>query len=429
MIDLLAKKRSEASKEDEIIASNAERKNCIKENYAERKNSNKENYLENKNKGKDVIDASERKQTEAPEIATSPWITTRSFHQKTSTSQTLGFAIEGSNLPATSERRKKFSRAQDAPVTHSVKPFANEMSVLCSAYGMQKKFDGLTYERKGGRDGNSQREDEFRFVTAQEVLVSDKAVAEDNKEDRRTKTLRMILWEILGTFYPPRSQPSNSQARDADAVSGGFTISKRKKGRRKSSGIEPHRIHFTDSNNTDEIQAATHRSEMPPPAETEKASSLSDKMGNFHGFSPQSKGQCIEQKNTNQEGDSHQSPRKDSHRLSRTNRVDLQGDFSSPAVPENEDQKGDFGNPSLKYIMERQDEFQSPTFNLNTPILNSSPSSTPKADQIERTVYGPSPAEGRFTVRNIPSFRTLRSSKADCHSPNAKTESSVSLFI
>ncbi|KAF2304823.1 hypothetical protein GH714_038084 [Hevea brasiliensis] len=80
-----------------------------------------------------------------------------------------------------------------------------------------KKFDGLTYERKGGRDGNSQREDEFRFVTAQEVLVSDKAVAEDNKEDRRTKTLRMILWEILGTFYSPRSQPSNSQARDAGA--------------------------------------------------------------------------------------------------------------------------------------------------------------------------------------------------------------------
>ncbi|KAF2304824.1 hypothetical protein GH714_038085 [Hevea brasiliensis] len=64
---------------------------------------------------------------------------------------------------------------------------------------------------------------------------------------------------------------------------------------------------------------------MPPPAETEKASSLSDKMGNFQGFSPQSKGQCIEQKNTNQEGDSHQSPRKDSHRLSQTNRVDLQG--------------------------------------------------------------------------------------------------------
>ncbi|KAJ9187958.1 hypothetical protein P3X46_003365 [Hevea brasiliensis] len=501
MIDSQVKKRSEASKEDAIATS-----------ILETKNSKKENSLGGKNKRKGVVGANESKQTEAPEIVTSPWITSRFFHQKTSTSQTLASSKETSNLPATSKRRNKFIREQDAPVTHSVQLFEHQMSVLRSGDSMQKKFDGLTYRRKGGRDGNSQRAEEFRFVTAQEVAVN-KAVTDDNKE-HRTETLRMKLCEILGTVSSPRSQPSNSQAREAGAnnvkqekihpqncdavvkpvqnsdtietdsenpdhpvrrpitcsltrkrvstkvqpvktkigpsssyrnklkekniftfeeglfgkgdvaVSGGSIISTRNKGRRKSSGIEPRRINFTENKNKDEIQAATHWSKILPDAETEKASPLGDKMENFRGCLPQSKGQCLEQQNIDQERDSHQSPSRESHQSLGTNRVDLQGDFSIPAVQENEVQKEDFVSPSLKNIMEPQFEFRSPTFKINTPILSSSPSSTPKTDQLERTIYSPAPAEGRYTLGNIRSFRTLRTSKADCHSPYTKKESS-----
>uniref|UniRef100_A0A2C9VS59 Meiosis-specific protein ASY3-like coiled-coil domain-containing protein n=1 Tax=Manihot esculenta TaxID=3983 RepID=A0A2C9VS59_MANES len=473
MIDSQVKKRLEVSKEDNIVASNLERKN-----------SHKENSLGGKNKGKGIINANESKQTEAPETVTSPWITTRSFHQKTSTSQTLAFAKETSNIPATSKRRNKFSRAQDAPVTHSVQLFAQQTSVLRSGDSKQKKFDGLTYRRKGSGDGNSQRAEEFRFVTAQEVLVN-KALTEDNREDR-TQTLRMKLCEILGTVSSPRSQPSNSQPREAEtdsenpdhttkrpvtcymtrkristkvqavktkvgpsssyrnkiqeknifsfgeglfgkgdvAVSSGSTIPMRKNGRIKISGIEPRRINFNENNNKDEIQAAAHWSKIPSDAETEKASPLGDKTGNSHGCLPQGKEQHLEQKNINQERDSHQSPRKESRQSLGTNRVDLQGDYSSPAAQENGDEKGEFFIPSLKNIMETQVEFQSPTFKLNTPILSSSPISAPKTDKIERTIYSPAPAEGRFTLGNIRSFRTLQTSNADCHSPNAKTESS-----
>ncbi|KDP28351.1 hypothetical protein JCGZ_14122 [Jatropha curcas] len=492
------KKRSGATTENEIVISNAERAN-----------SNRENSLEGKNRGKSAVDSNEAKPTKATEAVASPWISTRSFNQKVTTKQTLFIAKETSDLPATSGRRNKLSSAQNTTMMHSVQFFRNQMSVSHSSDSKQKKFDGLTYRRKGGRDVNSQRAEDFTFMTEREVPVLGKVATEDNKDEKRTETLRMKLWEILGTVSSPRSQPSHSLAPEAcannlkqeqvhqqkgdgvvkqiqnsdtietdsenpdntmkrpvtrsssrrkvstkiqpkktktgqstlsklklqeksifsfedglhrkgdAAISGGSSMSARNKGRRKNYVIEPRKIHFTENNSADEIQKATHRSETPPPS-AEKASSLSDKMG-IKGCSPQSKGTSLEKKNGNG-GDSHSSPKRDSHMPAGTNRADLQGDFSSPAISENEDQQGDVGNPSLKRVMEPQDEFESPTFRVNTPTLRSSPSSTPKTDQMEQTFYSPAPVKRRFTLGNIRSFRTSQTSKENCHPSDAKTE-------
>eukprot|EP00257_Ricinus_communis_P014601 XP_015572309.1 meiosis-specific protein ASY3 isoform X1 [Ricinus communis] len=502
-IDSLGTKRSGATKKEEIIISNAEREN-----------DNKENSLEDKMKGKGVAEAIEGKHTEAPEKVTSPWITTRSFYQNPPTSETFVFGKQTSNLPATKGRRSKLSRPQDTAIAHSVELLENQFGD-----GKQKTFKGLIYKRKGSNDGNSQKAADFTFATAQEVLVSDKVAteSESKRENRRTETLRMKLWEILGTVSSPRSQPSNSQARDEGAnnsklekshhqngdavikpiqnsdtietdsenpdhtmkrpatrsltqnivkskaqpvktktgpsssyrnklpeknifsfeegllgkgdgaVNGGSSMSGRKKGGRKTYGIEPHKIHFSEKNNADGIQGEHCTSVNPTPVE--KASSYSDRRENIQGCSPQSKGEYVEQINRTQ-GDTHQSPRTDSHYSAGKNRVERQGDDSSRAVPENKDQQEAFDQPYLKNFMDPQDEFQSPTFRISTPMLSSSPSSTPNSDQtpntdqLEQKLYSPLLAGTRFNLGKIRNFRTMNNSKADCHTPNSKTESS-----
>ncbi|XP_065859899.1 meiosis-specific protein ASY3 isoform X2 [Euphorbia lathyris] len=434
-----------------------------------------------------AVDANEEKQTVAPENVTSPWIGTRSFPKKTTA------------LPTTSTKWNKPGRAQDATITHSVQSFANN---LHADGDKQQKFDGITSKRMVGKVGNSQKPEEFTFI-ANEVLVSDKAVTEDKKEEERSESLKKKIQEIFGTVSSPKSQPTISHVCDVgvgnlkprqmhhqksnavvkpiqysdtietdsenpdcrmtrpvtrsltrmrvatkvrpekakagplsshehkfqkknifefeeglfqkgDVVSGGSSMSARKKGRRKNPVIKPRKIYFTKNNNTDEIQRATCRNEMPPPVE--KASSLSDKSRSFHGCSPQGENKCLEVSNRNSKGDSTQSARE--------NEVDQQGDSRSPSVPMNEDQQEKFGNEDMNNVTAWQDETQSPTFKINTPTLISSPSSTPKSDQIGKRVYSPISEEEEFTLGNIYSLRNLQTSKADLHASNAKAESS-----
>ncbi|XP_050203711.1 meiosis-specific protein ASY3 isoform X2 [Mercurialis annua] len=503
-LDSLGKKRSETTKKDETILSNAERTNC-----------NKERPIEGNMKGKGAAEANEGKQTEAPEKVTSPWISTRSFNQKPSTPETFIFGRQTFSLPAARGKRSKPNRAENTTIAHSVQLFENQKSVLHSGDANQKNFKGITYKRKGSKDGNSQKAEEVIHATAKEVPESDNAAADNKREDGKTENLRMKLWEILGSVTSPRSQPSNFQAREAVsktnlkpeqkhhqneipkplqnsdtietdsekpdhtikrpvtrsmnrnrvtckrkpvknkkdpspsyrntlqeqkifsfedemfgkgdvAVSGGSSMSARKKGKsnRKISGIEPRRIHFSKTKNADENQRGNGRNELPPAAE--KVSSHSDKRGNFHGCSPQSKGEYLGQNNGNRQGDSHQSPTRSYHHSAENDRVKQQGDVSKQAVPENEDLEEALGQPSLRDFL-NQHEFQSPTFKMNTPMLSSSPSLTPKTDQIEKNIDSKVPVDRTFTLNKICSFmnlKILKTSKADCPAPNAKNESS-----
>ncbi|KAF9669181.1 hypothetical protein SADUNF_Sadunf14G0081200 [Salix dunnii] len=198
LIDSLPKKRSGGMKEDETVVPNTERVN-----------SKKESSVESKNKGNVAIDANTKgKQTEASEQVPSPWITTRSFHQKSPISEGFLHAVRTSNLRSTG-RRSRIVTAKNVPVKNSAEFCAKETSNSHSGDGKQK-FGGLTYKRKGGKDRNSQPEEEFTFATAQEGPMLDK-VATDDKTEERTETLKMKLWEILGNVSSQKIQPSNSQ--------------------------------------------------------------------------------------------------------------------------------------------------------------------------------------------------------------------------
>ncbi|KAG5231598.1 cytospin-B [Salix suchowensis] len=200
LTDSLPKKRSGGMKEDETVVPNTERVN-----------SKKESSVESKNKGNVAIDATTKgKQTEASEqVPPSPWITTRSFHQKSPISEGVLHAARTSNLLRSTGRRSRISTAKNVPVTNSAEIFAKQTSNSHSGDGKQK-FGGLTYKRKGGKDRNSQPEEEFTFATAQEGPMLDK-VATDDKTEERTETLKMKLWEILGNVSSQKNQPSNSQ--------------------------------------------------------------------------------------------------------------------------------------------------------------------------------------------------------------------------
>jgi hypothetical protein len=194
------KKGSGGAKENEAAVPNTERVN-----------SKKESSVEGKNMGKGAFDATKGNQTEAPEQVHSPWITTRSFDQKLPASAGVLYAVETSNLPGSTGRRNKISRVKNVPVTHSVEFFANQPSNSHSG-DLKQKFSGFTYKRKGGKYRNSNSEEEFTFATEKEGTMQDIAVTDDKTEERRTETLKMKLWEILGNVSSPKSQPSNSQA-------------------------------------------------------------------------------------------------------------------------------------------------------------------------------------------------------------------------
>lgn len=199
------KKKPEAAEEDEAKIPNVERMNL-----------NKESSMQAENKCEGASAATKGKQSDATEEMRSPWITKRFFYKNAPISDTVPCTNQPSSGPATGGRQKKLNRVKDAQLAHSVQFFANHSSILRSGDSNQKKFNGITYSRKGGKNGSQVHVEEFTFATAQEAIVSDKVVAAEktDKAENRTETLRTKLWQILATVSSPKSQPSNSQAKE-----------------------------------------------------------------------------------------------------------------------------------------------------------------------------------------------------------------------
>ncbi|KAK3022697.1 hypothetical protein RJ639_047613 [Escallonia herrerae] len=157
------------------------------------------------------------KQSEAPEQETSPWVSTRSFHQNVPSPEAVYSAKQTSTLPVSSCKLDGVIKGK--PESYSVQFSANQTSILQARDGMRKKFNSVTYRRKGGRkDDTVPRMKE----TAQEVLVPEKEAVEDKTKtagNRGNESLRMKLWDILGTVSSPNKQTSNSQALEKGANS------------------------------------------------------------------------------------------------------------------------------------------------------------------------------------------------------------------
>lgn len=209
IVDSLSNKKLEATKEDEIAVLNVER---IESDVG--------NSTKGKRRKAEVAASKTTKQTEVTEQVNSPWITTRAFYQKTPTSETVLCSEQTSDLPASGEQYQ-LDEAKNAPFTHSVQFFANNTSVFRSDDIYQNKFDGVTYERRGRKDGTTEKLQEFTFAAMQDVLMSDKDLAKNTTnttENGRTESLRMKLQEILGTVSSPNHSKSSTRELGASSL-------------------------------------------------------------------------------------------------------------------------------------------------------------------------------------------------------------------
>ncbi|XP_024018169.1 meiosis-specific protein ASY3 [Morus notabilis] len=194
MVDSIPKKPSEASKEGDIAGLNAVR---VK---------NASHSVQGKGKIVEMTATKKTKQTEATELTNSPWISTR---QKVITSETVPCPGRVPDL-APSGRRGELDGAKDAAATCSFS--TKHASALQSDDDVsQNKFNGVSYKRKGRKDGRRESVKEFTFATVQDVLRPDEEVLKDKTnttENGRTETLRLKLQEILGTVSSPNKSPT-----------------------------------------------------------------------------------------------------------------------------------------------------------------------------------------------------------------------------
>lgn len=195
MVDSFSKTRSKKLNEDVAAVPSAENLS-----------SSKGNTMEDRQKGKGVMVPAIGKQTEVPNQDNSPWVSTRSFQQIVPSSEEADISEQASRPPAASTIPNRSSGIKEALATHSVQFFENKVSTLQPGNGNQKRFYSVTNGREGWIDGAP--------ATAEEALVPEKEVIVEkaNKtENMGNETLRMKLWEILGTVSSPNKQ-RNSQA-------------------------------------------------------------------------------------------------------------------------------------------------------------------------------------------------------------------------
>ncbi|KAK5783711.1 hypothetical protein PVK06_038224 [Gossypium arboreum] len=203
MVDYLAKRKPGRTKEDQDKRANAER---IKPSIGI--------SLEGKNKG-DAVTTSEGKQTEDAGKVKSPWITPRSLHRKALAPETASLREETSN-----PRQKKLNTAEDVPETYSFPCSPNQNFNAHNIGSKQNKFDGLingfANQRKGRKDGNSQRVEELNFANASKDKVELKHKA-GNTQNIQTETLKQKLQELFGTVSSPKSLQSSLQSHKVTA--------------------------------------------------------------------------------------------------------------------------------------------------------------------------------------------------------------------
>ncbi|KAK7344328.1 hypothetical protein VNO77_13801 [Canavalia gladiata] len=178
------------------------------------------------------------------------------------------------------------------------------------------------------------------------------------------------------------------------------SMSLKKKKQGTNSGIGRHKICFTENDTADKLHQDTLKPD--PPLHDETTFSLGKKMGEFIGLLPDYQTKCIQTEKINEEKEFDQLPL-----VNNTNQ------HAELEVSENGNQQEYRSNPVIQEVAKSQDNFQSPTFQLNTPILGSSPSSTPKTDRKTNDNNNPASTERRFSLGTFHSLRTFQAFEPD----------------
>ncbi|KAL8054544.1 hypothetical protein ABFX02_04G000700 [Erythranthe guttata] len=143
----------------------------------------------------------------------SPWVSTRSFNPKISSSVAAHDTEHTPSFPATSRKRPISKRSEKASAAHSLKSFACKTG-LVSDKCRNKNFGKATYSFEVGKVNNLEHVENLGFSTEPGVLL-DKEQVEDKDRKSETggrETLRMKLWEVLGNVSPSERHCPSSQS-------------------------------------------------------------------------------------------------------------------------------------------------------------------------------------------------------------------------
>ncbi|KAL0537154.1 hypothetical protein IC582_026124 [Cucumis melo] len=153
------------------------------------------------------------KSSEAPQKLSSPWVSTQSLRRNAPHMETPSGAKQVFHSPMTCGRQNKGHGLKEPPATYSVISVANQSSMFMSGNSKEKNFGEANCQMEGVRDTTNEKLHEFAFATTMADVRSDKMVIEDqpNKSENRTETLKMKLWEILGTVSVPNQQRSECE--------------------------------------------------------------------------------------------------------------------------------------------------------------------------------------------------------------------------
>ncbi|TKY52397.1 hypothetical protein E2542_SST23919 [Spatholobus suberectus] len=208
------------------------------------------------------------KQTGRPREVKCSWIS-KSFYQKTPTSEAILQANQASSLLVSHGGRDEPNGIECAAGKHSVQLFSYQTSSFPS--NNYKKFDTDASRLKGRKDGTTEKVKEFTFTTAQQVFESDKTDPEDkiNRTENRTENLRMKLCQILGTTSSTKSRHSGSHAHNMDKESLPLEQHLNQKENKSAKTIQNSDTIETDSENPDH----THKRPVTRSWSRKKASS------------------------------------------------------------------------------------------------------------------------------------------------------------
>lgn len=192
------------------------------------------------------------------------------------------------------------------------------------------------------------------------------------------------------------------------------TRSKRKRSQRKDA-FKRGTVCFTGEDGADWIHKENYG--WKTPRSTKKTSSFK-KTGNHNVTPPVDNSDFQEAQNTIQERELNQS--------SVRNKENQQSDLDSPASAEKGHQEENIATTSLKKFMDLQNDLESPTFGIKAPKSIPSPTSMAETVQMEESDLSLPPEERRFSLENICSIRTFKTSKQFDYESSPQIELSVS---
>lgn len=143
----------------------------------------------------------------------SPWVSTKFFNPKVSSSLAVHDTEHTQSFLTTSRKRPASKLLEKASAAHSLKFFAGKTGFE-SDECRKKNFDKAAYSLEAGKVSNAEHIQNLPFPTEPSVLDKEQVEDKDRKADTGgCETLRMKLWEVLGNVSPsnghcPSSQPA-----------------------------------------------------------------------------------------------------------------------------------------------------------------------------------------------------------------------------